>query len=71
MDKYDRYPNGHDLALAAYNAGQANVDGWIADGTPGGKVRIPFRETRDYVDSLNELTETYRTAYGAELDDAP
>jgi soluble lytic murein transglycosylase len=71
MDKYDRYPNGHDLALAAYNAGQANVDGWIADRTPGGKVRIPFRETRDYVDSLNELTETYRTAYGAELDDAP
>ena len=71
MDKYDRYPNGHDLALAAYNAGQANVDGWIADRTPGGRVRIPFRETRDYVDSLNELTETYRTAYGAELDDAP
>ena len=34
-------------------------------------MRIPFGETRDYVDSLNELTETYRTAYGAELDDAP
>jgi soluble lytic murein transglycosylase len=71
MDKYDRYRNGHNLALAAYNAGQANVDRWIAGRSPGGKVRIPFAETRDYVDSLHDLTETYRTAYGDELDPPP
>jgi len=68
MDKYDRFANGRDLALAAYNAGQANVDRWIARTPPGGSVRIPFPETRDYVSSLDDLTSTYRRAYGDELD---
>jgi soluble lytic murein transglycosylase len=71
MDKYDQYRNGRNLALAAYNAGQANVDSWIAEGKgPAGGVKIPFQETLDYVKSLNELTKTYRTAYGSELDAA-
>ena len=26
LDRYGHYPNGADLALAAYNAGQANVE---------------------------------------------
>jgi soluble lytic murein transglycosylase len=49
-------------ALAAYNAGQDNVDGWIRDG--GG---IRFAETRAYVDRVEELKTIYRRAYGDEL----
>jgi soluble lytic murein transglycosylase len=50
------------LALAAYNAGQANVDQWRASG--GG---IRFSETRHYVDRVERLKEIYRRAYGREL----
>ena len=67
MDKYDRYPNGHDLALAAYNAGQANVDKWIADTPAGGTVQIPFPETRDYVADVERVEALYRRAYHSEL----
>jgi soluble lytic murein transglycosylase len=49
-------------ALAAYNAGQDNVDHWRADG--GG---IRFRETRAYVKRVEELKGIYRRAYGDEL----
>ena len=67
MDKYRRYADGGDLALAAYNAGQANVDRWIA-GTPSGRsVPIRFAETRDYVSSVRGLQEIYRKAYGDQL----
>jgi soluble lytic murein transglycosylase len=50
------------LALAAYNAGQANVDEWIAQGKG-----IAFEETRGYVDSVLELRDVYARAYGSEL----
>jgi soluble lytic murein transglycosylase len=49
-------------ALAAYNAGQDNVDHWRADG--GG---IRFSETRAYVKRVEELKGIYRRAYGSEL----
>lgn len=49
-------------ALAAYNAGQENVDRWRRDG-----VGIRFPETRAYVERVEELKGTYRRAYGAEL----
>jgi soluble lytic murein transglycosylase len=50
------------LALAAYNAGQANVDGWLAEGK-----EIEFAETREYVDSVLELRDVYARAYADEL----
>ena len=50
------------LALAAYNAGQANVDAWLADGKG-----IVFPETREYVDSVLGARDVYANAYAEEL----
>jgi soluble lytic murein transglycosylase len=47
-------------ALAAYNAGQANVDEWRREGR-----QIPFPETREYVDNVLETRAIYRRAYPA------
>jgi soluble lytic murein transglycosylase len=55
LDKYDE----EKTALAAYNAGQRNVDEWRAEGKG-----IQFAETRHYVDRVEELKEVYRRAYG-------
>lgn len=49
-------------ALAAYNAGQTNVDRWLREG--GG---IRFAETRHYVERIRELEEIYRRSHAAEL----
>jgi len=49
-------------ALAAYNAGQDNVDGWRRSGSG-----IQFSETRAYVDRVEELKQIYRDAYGNDL----
>jgi soluble lytic murein transglycosylase len=50
------------LALAAYNAGQRNVDEWLA-----ADRGIVFPETREYVDDVLELRDVYALAYGDEL----
>ncbi|MBX5474508.1 MAG: lytic transglycosylase domain-containing protein [Thermoleophilia bacterium] len=57
----DRY---HDerTALAAYNAGQRNVDRWLAR-----HVDVQFPETRAYVERVERLKEIYRRAYASEL----
>jgi soluble lytic murein transglycosylase len=51
------------LALAAYNAGQANVDKWIKATPEGEQVVIPFPETRAYIDRVMHLRDLYRRAY--------
>ena len=51
------------LALAAYNAGQANVDEWIAEG----REEIPFPETREFVENVLDARELYARAYADEL----
>jgi soluble lytic murein transglycosylase len=50
------------LALAAYNAGQANVDQWLADGRG-----IRFAETERYVAGVLDAREVYERAYAGEL----
>jgi soluble lytic murein transglycosylase len=49
-------------ALAAYNAGQDNVDRWLAAGQG-----IRFAETRVYVDKVEDLQRIYREAWASEL----
>ena len=51
-----------ELVLAAYNAGQGNVDRWRASGRP-----IEFAETKAYVKRVENLQRIYRRAWGKEL----
>jgi soluble lytic murein transglycosylase len=54
LDKY----GDERTALAAYNAGQRNVDGWRRRGQG-----IAFEETRRYVDRVEELKDIYHRNY--------
>jgi soluble lytic murein transglycosylase len=50
------------LVLAAYNAGQGNVDRWRRAG-----VGVQFPETRAYIDRVVHLEEVYREAWHSQL----
>ncbi len=63
---YDRYGDWS-LAFAAYNAGPGRVDEWLedpayADGE-GGLKKIPFRETRKYVEKMEKCWKMYERLY--------
>jgi peptidoglycan lytic transglycosylase len=58
LDKY----GDEETALAAFNAGQGNVDTWRREGKG-----VAFAETRHYVDRVQELKQIYRDAYASEL----
>jgi soluble lytic murein transglycosylase len=49
-------------ALAAYHAGQGNVDSWRAQG-----VGIQFPETRSYVAKVERVKGIYERVYGSQL----
>lgn len=55
------------LALAAYNAGSGNVDGWIEKGTlkeDGSDIEnVPFTETNNYVRKILRDYEIYKKLY--------
>jgi soluble lytic murein transglycosylase len=58
----DHYGNKERLALAAYNAGEENVDRWQSE-----HKGIQFDETRHYVAKVERLKKIYRRAYASEL----
>ena len=59
--------NNINLALAAYNAGSGNVDGWIEKGTlksDGSDIEnVPFTETYNYVRKILRDYEIYKNIY--------
>jgi soluble lytic murein transglycosylase len=67
----DRYGGNEAFALAAYNAGEGNVDKWIdaarRRGTGLTVDAIPFAETREYVKKVARFKHEYRRNYAVEL----
>jgi soluble lytic murein transglycosylase len=66
---YAGRPDAMRLALAAYNAGMANVDAWVAETPPGRPLRIPpsFAETRHYLAGVEHARGVYRRLYRSQL----
>ena len=66
-----RYDGNEDFALAAYNAGEGNVDRWIAAARAHDRAltidAIPYAETRAYVQRVEDARREYRSAYAAQL----
>jgi soluble lytic murein transglycosylase len=67
----DHYGGNETLAVAAYNAGQSNVDRWVEEAGGPDKFdsarHIPFPETHAYVQNVQERRKQYREHYASEL----
>jgi soluble lytic murein transglycosylase len=67
----DEYHGNVQVALAAYNGGESNVDQWLAearaDRHPFEVDDIPFPETRAYVTKVLNAEQDYRSKYGSQL----
>ena len=63
----DHYGGNETLAVAAYNAGTGNVDGWIVEDPSMKASEIPFPETREYVRKVLDARREYRQEYRREL----
>ena len=66
-----RYGGNVDFALAAYNAGEGNVDRWIAAAQARDRAltitAIPYAETRAYVSRVLTVRGQYRRSYAEQL----
>ncbi len=66
-DLLKQFDNNLAVALAAYNGGRGNVRNWldtgIWDGSVGHIDRIPFGETRRYVQKVLRHYQVYRNLY--------
>jgi soluble lytic murein transglycosylase len=67
-----RYDGNEAFALAAYNAGEGNVDRWIASARAHDRAltidAIPYSETRAYVTRVQEAKRDYATNYASSLE---
>ena len=69
-----KYNGDEKLALAAYNAGPGNVDGWLRDerySDGGNLTEIPFKETRDYVPNVIKMKDVYQSLYSGRFQVKP
>jgi soluble lytic murein transglycosylase len=66
-----RYDGHETLAIAAYNAGETNVNRWVEEaGGPDDfdvDEDVPFPETRNYVRNVQDREQEYREHYRDEL----
>jgi soluble lytic murein transglycosylase len=70
MNRYRSKPDSLSIALAAYNAGPANVERWVDDAELGKLSReefigrIEFPVTRNYVQKIIERYQAYQSQGG-------
>ena len=62
-----RFNYNWDTAFAAYNGGEGNVSKWLEDERysdgKGNLTKIPLKETKNYVNKINEAIDTYKKLY--------